>query len=101
MSDLFNQISPKDATWRTTVDNFARYRVQRFILHPDRWAGCPPTLPKLVWKKTRFDKAHVKTLPDDKYGIYSFIAEPHVAGHKAIGYLLYIGKGKIKAFRSG
>jgi hypothetical protein len=94
MSNLFNKLSPKDATWRSKVDAFARYRIQKFILHPELWSACPTFSPKLQWIRVQFNKANVKTLPNNKYGLYSFIAEPEVADHKAVGYLFYIGKAQ-------
>lgn len=95
MSNLFDKLSPKDAAkWRRGVNDFRQYQIQRFILHPGLWNACPKTLPVLKWVRIKFSKATVKSLPNNKYGIYSFIAEPQVAGHNAVGYLLYIGKAQ-------
>ena len=94
MSHLFDQLSPKDAAWRSQVDAFGRYRIQKFILHPGLWSSFQPIVPTLKWQRVKFTAGGVKNLPDNKFGIYSFIAEPNVAGHSAVGYLLYVGKAQ-------
>ena len=100
MSKLFDKLSPKDAaTWRRGVDEFGRYRIQRFILHPGLWNAFPPMAPSLTWTKIKFSNTTVRNLPNNKYGIYSFIAEPQIAGHNAIGYLLYVGKAQDQSLR--
>lgn len=88
----FDFISPKDKDWKSAVDQFRWYRVDRFILHATRWADYITSGPKLTWNRIRFTKDEVKKLKDDKMGLYSFVAEPQIAGHSAIRYLLYVGK---------
>ena len=101
MSSLFAKLSPKDAPkWRRGVNDFRQYQIQRFILHPELWTNCPINTQQLTWSKIKFSKSNVKTLPNDKFGIYSFIAEPQVAGHTAIGYLLYVGKAQDQSLQS-
>lgn len=95
----FDIISPKDARWRTTADEFRWYRVDRFILHPKRWKMYSTTGPALDWKKVRFDKAGVKAIPDDKMGLYTFFAEPDIAGHSSVRYLLLVGEAKDQSLR--
>lgn len=95
----FDIISPKDARWRTAADEFKWYRVDRFILHPKRWKVYAPSGPTLSWTRVRFDKAGVKSMPDDKMGVYTFIAEPEIAGHSSVRYLLYVGEAKEQSLR--
>jgi hypothetical protein len=95
----FDFLSPKDADWRAAVDQFKWYRVERFILHAHRWKDYQASGPKLKWKRVRFDKKGVKRLPDDKGGLYSFIAEPRIAGHTAVRYLLYVGQAQGQSLR--
>ena len=97
----FNYISPKDANWADRVAQSKRYRIDRFVLHPERWTACPVNgpLPKLKWKRVRFDAAGVATLPNNKQGIYSFFAEPEIAEHAAVRYLLYVGETHSQSLR--
>lgn len=101
---VFNIISPKDADWGDHVGRFKRFRIDRFILHPDQWASIPgsATLSKLTWNRVRFDTAGVNSLPDDKAGVYTIFAEPEIAKHSSVRYLLYVGEthGKSTALRS-
>ncbi len=96
----FDFVSPKDADWRSAVDQFKWYRVDRFILNPSRWRACSTLGTKLVWKRIRFHRQGVKRLPNDKMGLYSFIAEPQIAGHRSVRYLLYVGKAEDQSLRS-
>src|SRR5205823_1799319 len=65
-----------------------------------RWRACSTLGTKLVWKRVRFDKQGVKRLPNDKRGLYSFIAEPRIAGHGYVRYLLYIGKAQRQSLQA-
>lgn len=95
----FDYISPKDADWRSAVDQFRWYRVDRFVLHSPRWASYMTSGPQLKWKRVRFSKTGVRSLPDDKMGLYTFIAEPQIAGHSAVRYLLYVGEAQDQSLR--
>lgn len=95
----FDYISPKDSDWRSAVDQFKWYRVDRFILHSERWTNYLTSGPKLIWKRVRFNKDGVNSLPNDKMGLYTFIAEPQVAGHPAVSYLLYVGEAHGQSLR--
>jgi hypothetical protein len=92
---VFDFVSPRDANWRTAVDDFKWYRVERFILHLKRWQNYAASSgPTLKWESTRFSKEGVKKLPHNKMGIYTFVAEPQIAGHTYVRYLLYVGKAE-------
>jgi hypothetical protein len=96
---VFNSLSPKDADWRTAVDEFKWYRVDRFILHPSRWKDYMTSGPKLTWKRVRFTKQGVSKLPGNQQGLYTFIAEPQIAGHTCVRYLLYVGEAQGQSLR--
>lgn len=64
----------------------------RFILFPEKWVAYPGRVAVLKWQRVKFDANIRRRLPADKHGIYSFILEPAVAAHSAVGYMLYIGK---------
>jgi hypothetical protein len=100
MSNLFATISPKDPTWSTKVAEFGQYRVDRFILHSELWVNCSIETTRLRWERVKFSSAGVKSLPARGSGIYSFVAEPEVAGHNAVGYLLYVGKAQGQSLRN-
>jgi hypothetical protein len=99
---VFDFLSPNDANWGTGVAELKRHRIDRFVLYPARWTACSSSgaLPILKWKRVRFDAAGVKTLPDDKQGIYSFFAEPEIADHQAVRYLLYVGETHAQGLRT-
>ena len=101
---VFNFLSPKDADWGDRVGQFKRYRIDRFILNPEQWSSIPTsaTISKLSWTRVRFDAAGVNSLPHDKAGVYTFFAEPEIANHSSVRYLLYVGEthGKSTALRA-
>jgi len=97
---IFTVISPKDwdePAWDDAVSLLKQYRVEKYILCPKFWTEYANK--KLKWKKTKFSKKGLKKLPDDKPGLYSFLAQPDVAGHIAITYLLYIGETTKQSLR--
>ena len=84
------------------IAELKRHRIDRFVLYPGRWTACSASgkLPTLNWTRVKFDAAGVKTLPDDKQGVYSFFAEPEIADHQAVRYLLYVGETHAQDFRT-
>ncbi len=97
---VFPAISPKDwdePAWDDAVGMLRRYRVSKYILCPQYWQGYSNK--SLKWKKTPFNKPGLAKLPDDKPGLYSFLLQPNVAGHKAVTYLLYIGETTKQSLR--
>jgi hypothetical protein len=95
---VFQTISPKD--WSDSAGEISLYVYKTFILYPKFWTAYPDRVPTLNWKKVRFNAQGVRQLPDDKKGIYSFVAEPQIARHHAIGYLLYIGETHKQTLRT-
>ena len=71
--------------------DFGKYRITRFILHPDQWEEYPNRV-KLEWKVVKFNTENATLLPTDKKGVYSFIVQPCIADHPLLAYPLYIGK---------
>lgn len=74
------------------------YRVDRFVLYPVHWSSYPSLCP-LEWRKVKFDASTVESVPNDKRGVYTFVADAAVANHPACSYLLYVGKAEKQDFR--
>jgi hypothetical protein len=69
----FDFVSHLDADWKSAVAQFRWFRVDRFVLHPERWRHYDTASgATMTWQSTRFDPAGVKQLPDDQNGIYIF-----------------------------
>jgi hypothetical protein len=97
---VFSAISPKDwdePAWDDAVAILKKYRVEKYILCPQHWQGYSNI--RLTWKKVQFNKAGLEKLPQDKPGLYVFIVQPNIAGHKAINFLLYIGETTKQSLR--
>jgi excinuclease UvrABC nuclease subunit len=75
-----------------------RYRVDRFILYPVHWENYP-SIYCLNRQKVKFDSSHVRSVPNDKRGVYTFVAEAATANHPACSYLLYVGKAEKQGLR--
>ena len=73
--------------------DFRKYRITRFILHPDQWEEYPNRV-TLEWKVVKFNTENATLLPTDKKGVYSFIVQPGIADHPLLAYPLYIGMTK-------
>jgi hypothetical protein len=74
--------------------------VKRFLLNPLQWSAYPNRLPGMTWQCVKFDRDGVKRLPNKNGGVYSFVAEPRIAGHSAVAYLLYIGETHDQSLRA-
>ena len=83
---------------RETPD-LEKYRITRFILHPDQWSAYPNRI-KLAWEVIKFNSENANLLPSDKKGVYSFILQPGIADHPLLAYPLYIGMTKEQSFRA-
>jgi hypothetical protein len=95
---VFDSISPN--AWTPAVSDFKRFHVPRFLLNPKQWSSYPNRVPGLTWKRVRFNQAGVAAIPDNKKGIYTFVAEPTIAKHNAIRYLLYVGETHNQSLRT-
>ena len=83
---------------RESEKDIRSYRVDRFILYPAHWMSYPNSI-ELDWKRVKFTESNAKLVPDDKTGVYSFVAVPAVAQHPACSYLLYVGKAERQGLR--
>lgn len=70
------------------------HAVSRMVLFPKHWREYSNST-SLTWRLVHFTKSNARMVPLDT-GVYSFLARPKIAGHDAIGYLLYIGKASGK-----
>ena len=70
----------------------------RFTLSPILWGKLDLPQP-LNWIHSKFDRASVRQIPDDKIGVYAFVLEPNIANLN-VGYLLYIGETRNQNFRT-
>lgn len=95
---VFNTISPND--WADSANEMSRYTYKNIIIYPKCWQNYPDRVKNLTWDKVKFDVNGLKNLPDDKKGIYSFFAEPQIANHSSVGYLLYIGETHDQTLRA-
>jgi hypothetical protein len=77
---------------RKLIDLLRDYNLSRFVICPNLWEDYSAPTPPLEWKRVKFDQAGVKSLPNDKPGLYSFVVHPEIANHDAVSYLLYIGE---------
>ncbi|MBD2129237.1 hypothetical protein NDI39_03860 [Microcoleus sp. ZQ-A2] len=68
-------------------------------MYPVHWRNYPNTVP-LTWKQVKFTSANASQIPDDKTGVYSFVADAGIAQHPAGCYLLYVGKVKDQNLRT-
>lgn len=78
--------------------DFQKYRITRFILHPNQWSAYPNRI-KLAWEVVKFNSENANLLPTDKKGVYSFILQPGIADHPLLAYPLYIGMTKKQSFQ--
>lgn len=85
------------AATRSQHNDLKRYR-HPFIISPSQWSNFSAEL-VFTWDKVKFSRTNAVYVPDDLHGIYSFVAEPGIAGHPSIGYLLYVGKAERTSFR--
>jgi len=67
------------------------YNERRFILYPKHWINYPNRTP-LTWERVKFTESNKKNVPNNQFGVYSFVADSGVANHPACSYLFYIGK---------
>lgn len=87
------------ASRRKSNKDIKDFLVPRFILHPKHWAEfSDPNV--FNWSRVKFDAAAANSVPNDERGVYTFVAEPGIAGHPCCNYLLYVGMVDTSDFRS-
>lgn len=72
-------------------EKIGSYNEKRFILYPKHWINYPNQV-SLTWDRVKFTESNKRIVPNDKFGIYSFVADSEIANHPACSYLFYIGK---------
>ena len=75
------------------------HRVDRFILFPQYWNSFKSPI-RLAWARVKLDKGEEYSVPDDKRGVYTFIAEPNIESFPPCHYPLYVGKVETSDFRT-
>jgi hypothetical protein len=76
-----------------------RYFQKSFILRPEYWRGYKNSTP-LSWSSIRATVAFAKNVPDDKFGVYSFVVDSSTASHPGTKYLMYVGKAQDQSLRA-
>src|SRR5690242_4228902 len=92
-------LDPAGRTLRDATKEMKSFTCE-FILFPEKWSTYPNRVANLQWKRIKFDGSIRANLPKDQFGIYSFVLEPGIASHSAVGYLLYVGKAERQSLRS-
>jgi hypothetical protein len=94
----FVNIKPAIQAHRQISDDLRQHNVSRIVLSPNRWATYQQNI-NFNWILIKFNKDNVNKIPDDKYGIYSFVVDPGIANHPRASSLLYIGKAQDQSLR--
>jgi hypothetical protein len=81
-----------------SVGGLRDFEVKNLVMAPKHWKSFPANL-RLAWKRKPFGNAHVDSIPDNQYGVYSFVIGEGVGHHPASGCLLYIGKAAKQSFK--
>lgn len=83
---------------KQVTEDLQKYNVSSMVLSPTRWASYVDPTP-LTWQKVKFTREHMDLVPDNQFGIYTFIVDAGVAGHPHCSYLLYLGKAEKQSLR--
>lgn len=94
----FGTVRPSIQARRKITEDLRKYNVQSIVLSPNRWETFKSGL-NLDWKLVKFKLGSIEDIPDDKFGVYSFVVEPGIANHPRCSYLLYIGKAEVQMLR--
>jgi len=94
----FVTIKPSIQARRQITEDLQKFNVSRIVLSPNRWATFQSHI-DLDWTLIKFERDRMEDIPDDQYGLYSFIVEPGIANHPRCSYLLYIGKAERQSLR--
>ena len=71
-------------------NTISRYK-QDFILNPDHMARANYALPKLDWQSIKYGSEEIVRIPDNKRGLYAFVAQFPNEVFPPHGYVMYIG----------
>jgi hypothetical protein len=81
------------------VSDLRKYEVKNLVMAPKHWKAFPANI-RFAWKRRPFGKSFLNSIPDNKYGVYSFVIGGGVGGHPACGCLLYVGKATKQSFKA-
>jgi hypothetical protein len=95
----FVTVKPAIQARRQITEDMKKYNVSSMILSPTRWASFNDPTP-LNWQRVKFDQQELHQVPDDEFGIYTFIVDAGVANHPHCSYLLYLGKAEDQSLRT-
>lgn len=71
----------------------------KFILSPINWGNAQVPV-SLTWCRTKFARANASNVPNDKQGVYAFVAIPEVDHQPTGEYVMYIGRAGDKTSRN-
>lgn len=80
------------------VDRLRRYTIETMIFAPHLWKGFPER-EAFSWQSAQLSRAGVAELPDDKFGVYTFVLTPPVAAHPNNCLVIYVGKAENQSLR--
>jgi len=95
----FVTVKPAIQARKQLTEDLKKYNVSSIVLSPTRWASYTDPTP-LTWQKVKFDQQELNNVPDNEFGIYTFIVDAGVASHPHCSYLLYLGKAEGQSLRS-
>lgn len=95
----FVTVKPAIQVRKQITEDLKKYNVSSMVLSPTRWASYVDPTP-LTWQKVKFDQQDLYQVPDNEFGIYTFIVDAGVAGHPHCSYLLYLGKAEKQPLRT-
>jgi hypothetical protein len=81
------------------VGDLRDFEVKNIVMAPKYWKKFPGDI-HLNWKHEPFGTAHIDSIPDNQYGVYSFVIGGGISGHPACGCLLYVGKAADQSFKN-
>ena len=94
----FVTVRPAIQARREITGDLIKYNVSSMILSPTRWSNYNNPTP-LNWQRIKFVQENLDRVPDDAFGIYTFIVDAGVANHPHCSYLLYLGKAEKQSLR--
>lgn len=94
----FVTVKPAIQARKQMTEDLIKYNVSSMILSPTRWTGYNNSTP-LNWRKIKFDQQDLDQVPDNEFGIYTFVVDAGVANHPHCSYLLYLGKAERQSLR--
>lgn len=95
----FVTVKPAIQGRKQITEDLKKYNVSRMVLSPTRWDSFKDPTP-LTWNKVKFDESALEHVPDNEFGVYTFIVDANIANHPHCSYLLYLGKAEKQPLRT-